>query len=76
MKLTKKDDTVFAKWKGSVMTTLSAEGTPVTTFEGSFSYIKGTGHFENIHGGGTYKGRFISKTIYTVEWEGEYFIEK
>ena len=76
VKLTKKDDTAIAKWQGKVTTTLSAEGVPVTTFEGTFSWIKGTGQFEGIQGNGTYKGAFISKTIYTVDWEGEYSIQK
>jgi len=76
VKNTKKGDTAIAKWEGKITTTLSAEGTPITTFEGTFSWIKGTGQFENIQGNGTYKGGFISKTIYTVDWEGEYSIKK
>lgn len=75
VRLTQKGETVFARWEGKITTTLSPEGTPVTTFEGSFSFITGTGQFKNIQGSGTYKGGFISRTIYTVEWEGEYFIK-
>lgn len=76
VKFAKKGDTVIAKWEGKVTTTLSAEGTPITTFAGTFSWIKGTGQFGNIQGSGTYKGEFISKTIYTSDWEGEYSIKK
>ena len=76
VKLAKKDDAAFRKYEGEVTTILSADGTPMITFKGTFSYIKGTGQLENIKGGGTYKGRYISKTIYTVEWEGEYSIKK
>ena len=76
VKFAKKDDTVIAKWEGKVTTTLSAEGTPITTFEGTFSWIKGTGQFVNIQGNGTYKGGFISKTLYTSDWEGEYSVKK
>lgn len=76
IKFGKSDDTAFAKWEGKVTTTLSLEGTPVTVFEGSLHFIKGTGQFANIQGRGSYKGGFISKTIYTAEWEGEYFIKK
>ena len=76
IKFTKNGDTSFAKWEGKITTTISAEGTPMTTFEGTFSYIKGTGQFENIHGSGTYKGRFISETTYECDWEAEYFIKK
>jgi hypothetical protein len=67
-------DTTFANWQGKVTTTLAEDGTPVTTMEGTFSYIKGTGQFVNIKGNGTYKGKLTSKTSYTVEWQGEYSI--
>ncbi len=66
------DDITVGKWHGEVKTTMTAEGKPSTTFNGTFEYIKGAGQFENIKGGGTYKGQFTSKTEYTVEWEGEY----
>ncbi len=72
LKLTKKGNAVFCKWEGKVTT----KGTSMPTFEGTFSYIKGTGKFENIEGDGTYKGKYISKTIYTVEWKGQYSIKK
>ncbi|MBW7997998.1 MAG: hypothetical protein FVQ81_15815 [Candidatus Glassbacteria bacterium] len=67
---------VFSKHQLKTATTLSPEGKPVTTFEGSFTWTKGTGKYENIQGGGTFKGKFISRIIFIVEWEGEYFIEK
>ncbi len=75
-KFAKNGDTTFAKWQGKVTTTLSAENTPVTTFEGTSTWIKGTGKFENIQGTNTYKGGFISKTEYEVEWAGEYTIKE
>jgi hypothetical protein len=65
-------DVAFWKFEGKTTTTLSPEGKPVVTFEGS----SGTGNYENIRGSGTYKGKYISKTIWTNEWEGEYFIKK
>ncbi len=74
LKLTLGEDAVFFKWDGMVTTTVPEEGTPITAFEGTCSYVKGTGQFENIQGGGTYKGQFTSKTEYTAEWEGEYII--
>jgi hypothetical protein len=56
---------------------LSPEGKPIgATMEGTFSFTKGTGKWENIHGGGTAKGKFIAPEIYMVDWEGEYFIKK
>ena len=33
----KKGDTVFSKWEGKLTTSYSSKGTPVTTFEGTFS---------------------------------------
>lgn len=69
-------DTIFWKHQGKTVTTLSPKGKPVTTSEGSWTYINGTGKYENIQGSGTYKGNDISKTISITEWEGEYFIKK
>ena len=69
-------DVVFWESEGKTTTTLSPEGRPITTFEGTLSYIKGTGQFENIQGSGTYNGMYISRTIWTLEWKGEYSIKK
>ena len=70
------DDVVFLKHEGTVTTTPSSKGNRNTTFEGIFSFTKGSGQYKNIRGSGTYKGKYISKRIYTVKWEGEYFIKK
>ena len=69
-------DVIFWKHQGNTATTISPEGKPVTTFEGSWTYTKGTGKYENIQGSGTYKGKLMSRTIFIMEWEGEYFIKK
>jgi hypothetical protein len=76
IKFAKNGDATFAKWEGKVTTTISGEGSPIITFEGTFAYIKGASQFENIQGRGIYRGEFISKTEYMVEWEGEYLIKK
>jgi hypothetical protein len=76
VKFAMKGDTTIAKWEGKVTTTLSAGGSPIMKFAGTFSWIKGTGQFKNIQGSGTYKGEFTSKTEYTSDWEGEYSIRK
>jgi hypothetical protein len=73
-RLMKGADTVVSKWSGNVTAALSAEGRPRVTFAGTFSYTTGTGQFKNIQGTGTYKGKYISSTIATVEWEGEYSV--
>lgn len=69
-------DVIFWKYQGKFTTILSPEGKPVTTFEGAWTYTKGTGKYENIQGSGTFKGKFSSRTIFIADWEGEYFIEK
>ena len=69
-------DVIFWKYQGNTATTISPEGKPVTTLEGSWTYTKGTGKYENIQGSGSYKGKLISRTIFIIEWEGEYFIKK
>jgi hypothetical protein len=71
----KGDDTFYAKFDGKIITTISSDGTPLTTIEATMTWIKGTGKYQNIKGGGTAKGRYIASTIYTLEWEGEYWIE-
>ena len=72
----KDGDFYCVKWQGMVSTTKSPEGKLNITFKGTYSYTKGTGKFENIQGGGTFKGNFIGKGIYTVDSEGEYVIKK
>lgn len=72
----KGDDSAIAKWKGAVTTTVTADTVSNTTFEGTFTYIHGTGKYANINGGGSYKGRFTSETEYTAEWEAKYFLKE
>jgi len=71
----KGDDMFIAKWRGDVKTTMTEEGAPKISFNGTFKYIKGAGQFENIKGSGTYTGHFTSKTEYIVSWESEYSLE-
>jgi hypothetical protein len=40
--------------------------------EGTFKFTGGTGKFEGLTGGGTYKGHFPSATEVVNEWNGEY----
>jgi hypothetical protein len=70
------DDMAFAKWEGKVTTVPDTAGAPVTSFEGTFTYIKGAGKFESIKGSGTFKGGFTSKTEYFAEWQGKYLVKK
>lgn len=74
-KMTLGDDTVFAKYKGEVKTTVS-EGNPVTVFEVEAKYLKGSGKYENIEGGYKAKAKVISEDEILIKWEGEYAIKK
>ena len=71
----KKGDKAVGKFDGKIITTISADGTPVAVIDDvHLTYISGTGQFLNIHGTATARGKYISKNIYNVEWEGEYWI--
>jgi hypothetical protein len=65
------DGTRFLKAEGKATTTLSPEGKPIMTAEGTFSLIRGTGKFEGFQGGGTWKSRIIAEGITVMDWEGE-----
>ena len=75
VKFTKGGSSAFAGWEGKVTTTLTSDSTSVISHEGTFSYIGGTGRFENIKGGGKYSGRYTSTGGYVTEWQGEYSLE-
>jgi hypothetical protein len=72
----KDGDYYFSKYQGPAIATKSPEGKLKITFKGTYSYINGTGKFENIQGGGTFKGESIGKGIIFVDVEGEYVIKK
>jgi hypothetical protein len=64
-------DTGLNRWNGRVTTTMTADNKPVTTFEGTWTKIKGTGRYQGATGKGRYKGSMITPNEYVVEWEGE-----
>ena len=45
---------------------MSPEGRPNVKFGGTWSFIKGTGKWENVQGEGTYKGMFIGPGIFLL----------
>jgi hypothetical protein len=75
-KIVKGEDAVYLKREAKITTTIPPKGEATTTFEGTFTFTKGAGQYQNIRGSGTYKGKYVSKTIYRIEWEGEYTLEK
>lgn len=70
--MSKEGNTTTALWKGNVTTVMSAEGTPLTSFKGTWEYVAGTGKYNGIQGKGEYQGHFTSKTTYVVDWSGDY----
>jgi len=60
------------KTLGKVTTTLSPSGKPITTMEGTYSLVKGTGTWEGFQGGGTWKGKILGGGVYIMDWEGEF----
>jgi hypothetical protein len=72
----KDGDVSFGKFQGKITTKMSPQGRPLVTFKGTWSFIEGTGKWENIQGSGTYKGKFIGPGIFAYDLEGEYIIKK
>ncbi|MEE4176061.1 MAG: hypothetical protein V2I46_00985 [Bacteroides sp.] len=72
--ITKNEDTIFARYEGQLTTSPDESGQPQTSLSLTFSWIKGTGSYTNIQGGGSMIGHYISNIIYTFEWQGEYWI--
>jgi len=77
-KMYQNGDAVFSKFEGKTTTTLSPEGEPITTMEGTYTVVRGTGKYENIQGNGIYKAKLLldPNTVIVTEWQGEYFIKK
>jgi hypothetical protein len=67
----KNGESSVSRWNGKVHTTLSADKQPVTTFDGTWTKISGSGRYEEVSGSGRYQGKMVSPTEYVVEWEGE-----
>lgn len=77
-------DTVYIRFEGKTtmipspkgILTLPQGGKVSQSFEGTITFVKGTGKFVNIQGSGTYRwGGDIAKNIFMVDWEGEYTLK-
>ena len=66
---TSKEGRVFCRYEGKT----SFE---TNLYEGTLSFIKGTGQFENIQGTGAYKAVNKPGRLLIVEWLGTYHIPK
>lgn len=62
----------YTKAVGKVTTTITPSGKPITTMEGTYSLVKGTGTWEGFQGGGTWKGKILGGGVYIMDWEGEF----
>jgi hypothetical protein len=59
------------QWQGKITTVLGPDKQPVTTFQGTWTKLNGTGRYAGVKGQGTYKGRMTGQKTYLVEWKGE-----
>jgi hypothetical protein len=64
-------DRTVNKWHGKITTVLGADKQPVTTFQGTWTKLNGTGRYAGVKGQGTYRGRMTGQNTYLVEWKGE-----
>jgi hypothetical protein len=64
-------ETTLNRFSGRVATRLSETKQPITTFEGTWTKISGSGRYEGVTGQGRYKGRMVSPTEFEVEWAGD-----
>lgn len=53
-----------------VVTKITKDGEPKTTFKGKWVIINGTGALAGIEGEGTYAGYFTAEDRFHVDWEG------
>jgi hypothetical protein len=68
-------DKTFTSYEGATTATPQPSGTPKVTFEGKWQLTGGTGKFEGITGGGTYKGGLTSAGP-AYELEGQYTLKQ
>ena len=68
-------DRTFTSYEGATTATLQPSGPPKVTFEGKWQFTGGTGKFEGVTGGGTYKGGLTS-TGPAYELEGQYTLKQ
>ena len=68
-------DKTFTSYEGATTATLQPSGSPKVTFEGKWQLTGGTGKFNGITGGGTYKGG-VTSTGPEYELEGQYTLKQ
>jgi len=58
-------DQTIGRFEGTTVTKTNADGSWVTTWQGTHRYTGGTGKFRNIKGSGTYQGKATSTGEYS-----------
>jgi hypothetical protein len=69
-------DVTVNRWSGAVKTVLSPQKTPITTFHGTWTMVRGTGRYHGATGSGRYHGKITSEKGYTVEWDGDLVLKE
>lgn len=65
-------DRLLTKFSGVLLPDTNKEKKPPEDIlRGTWVYVKGSGKFADIRGGGNYRGRYLSATEYVLEWSGE-----
>lgn len=68
-------DRTFTSYEGMTKAMPKPGGPPEVTFEGKWWFTAGTGKFEGITGGGTYKGGLTPAGV-AYEFEGQYTLRQ
>jgi len=68
-------DSTFTSYEGAGKAVPKPGGPPDVTFEGKWQFTGGTGQFEGITGGGTYKGG-VTTGGPTYQFEGQYTLKR
>ena len=70
--LASETDRLVTKYSGVILPDKGVDKKPTDLImRGTWVVIDGTGKYLHYQGGGTYRGRFISDSEYTLEWSGE-----
>ena len=65
-------DRLVTKYSGVILPDTGVDKKPTDLIiRGTWVVKDGTGKYLHYQGGGTYRGRFISDSEYTLEWSGE-----
>jgi hypothetical protein len=75
-KIVKGPNSCITRYEMEIRPYTPPDGSPSARWEGTFTFIKGTGEIEGIQGGGTFRAAYFAKSLSATEGEGEYWIEK